>query len=196
MSAAPTVSALTREQWLAALVDALRPVFKSHGYPLPAKIRVSCGWPSRKAIGTRSCRIGEAWSPQCSADGTHETFLSPMLDDPIEVGHVLVHELVHHAVGVVHGHRGPFAKLARAIGLVGKLTATTAGPELEAELKLLIEVIGVYPHRKLVGTNHKKQSTRMLKVTCIECGCIVRMTQKWLDDVGCPTCACGGAMER
>ena len=33
----------------------------------------------------------EAWSHRCSADGAHETFLSPVLADPVEVGAVLVH---------------------------------------------------------------------------------------------------------
>jgi len=39
----------------------------------------------------------------------------------------------------------------------------------------------------------KKQGCRLLKVVC-ECGCVVRMTRKWLDEVGPPTCGCGGAM--
>lgn len=34
----------------------------------------------------------------------------------------------------------------------------------------------------------------MHKVVCVECGCICRMTQKWLDECGSPTCACGSAM--
>lgn len=36
----------------------------------------------------------------------------------------------------------------------------------------------------------------MLKVTCKECGCAVRMTRKWLDEVGAPTCGCGGGMQQ
>jgi len=39
----------------------------------------------------------------------------------------------------------------------------------------------------------KKQGCRLLKVVC-ECGCVVRMTRKWLDEVGPPTCGCGSAM--
>ena len=58
----------TREQWLAAMVDALRPTFASLGYPLPERIRVSCGWPSKSALSAKSRRIGEAWSARCSAD--------------------------------------------------------------------------------------------------------------------------------
>ena len=185
----------TREEWLGRMVDALRPTFAEHGYPLPERIRVSCGWPSRSALSRKAKRIGEAWSHRCSGDGAHETFLSPVLADPIDVGAVLVHELVHHAVGVEHGHKGPFRKLAVAVGLTGRMTATTAGDALRAHLHALAERLGPYPHAVLTGTDgRKKQPTRMLKVTCADCGCIVRMTRQWLDTVGAPTCACGGAM--
>ena len=185
----------TREEWLGALVDALRPAFAELGYPLPDRIRVSCGWPSKSALSSKSKRIGEAWSAKCSADGACETFLSPCLADPVEVGAVLVHELVHHAVGVQHGHKGPFRRCATAIGLVGPMRATSAGPALGERLQRLSDAIGPYPHGALVGTDgRKKQTTRMLKVACEDCGCIVRMTRQWLDQVGAPTCACGGAM--
>ena len=56
-----------------------------------------------------------------------------MLKDPLEVAATLVHELVHIlAVGVEEGHRGKFTKLAKAIGLEGKMTATHAGETLKA----------------------------------------------------------------
>ena len=184
-----------REEWLGRMVDSLRPTFAELGYPLPERIRVSCGWPSRSALSGKAKRIGEAWSQRCSADGSHETFLSPVLADPIDVGSVLVHELVHHAVGVEAGHKGPFRKLALAVGLTGPMRSTSAGPALRERLQRLSEELGSYPHAALNGAEgRKKQSTRMLKVSCADCGCIVRMTRQWIDDVGAPTCACGGTM--
>jgi hypothetical protein len=189
------MNATTREDWLGRLVDALRPTFAELGYPLPDRIRVACGWPSKSALSRKSQRIGEAWSAKCSADGTHETFLSPVLADPVDVGAVLVHELVHHAVGVEHGHKGPFKRCATAIGLVGPMRSTTAGEALRGRLHALAQELGPYPHAALTGGNgRKKQTTRMLKVTCADCGCTIRMTRKWLDDAGAPTCACGGTM--
>lgn len=185
----------SREEWLGRMVDSLRPLFAEHGHPLPGRVRVSCGWPSRSALSGRNRRIGEAWSHRCSGDGAHETFLSPTLADPVEVGAVLVHELVHHAVGVEAGHKGPFRTLALAVGLTGPMRATSAGPELERRLHALAEELGPYPHAALHGGDgRKKQTTRMLKVACAACGCIVRMTRQWLDEVGAPTCACGGDM--
>ncbi len=98
--------------------------------------------------------------------------------------------------GLQCGHKGHFRKLARSIGLEGKLTETTAGRELQRRLHGLARRIGPYPHGRLVVSNAPpKQTTRMLKVECLECGCIVRMTAKWLDEVGPPTCGCGGQME-
>jgi len=42
----------------------------------------------------------------------------------------------------------------------------------------------------------KKQTTRMKKVACSSCGCLIRMTRHWIELCGCPTCACGAVMER
>lgn len=186
----------SREEWLGRMVEALRPVFAELGSPLPERIRVSCGWPSRSALSGKAKRIGEAWSHRCSADGAHETFLSPVLADPVEVGAVLVHELVHHAVGVEAGHKGKFRKLALAVGLTGPMRCTSAGKELGDRLHAIAEQLGAYPHAALSGgEGRKKQTTRMLKVACADCGCIARMTRQWLEEVGAPTCGCGGAMQ-
>ena len=183
----------TREGWLLDLVKLLRPMFAEHGAELPANIRVSCSWPGG---GSKRTRIGEAWSPTCSSDGAHETFLSPLMSDPAQVAHILVHELVHHAVGVAAGHRAPFRKLAVALGLEGKMTATVAGPELAAKLAKLTDKLGPYPHGGMTSASARsKQTTRMLKVQCTSCGCVLRMTRTWLDDVGPPTCGCGSEME-
>lgn len=34
----------------------------------------------------------------------------------------------------------------------------------------------------------KKQSTRLLKAECAECGYVVRVTAKWVNEVGAPRC--------
>jgi hypothetical protein len=188
-------SIATREAWLGALVDALRPTFAELGFPLPERIRVACGWPSKSALTAKARRIGEAWSARCSADGAHETFLSPCLVDVVEVGATLVHELVHHAVGVECGHKGAFRRCALAVGLTGPMRATSAGPALAERLHAIAAAIGAYPHGTLDATlGRKKQTTRMLKIACTDCGCIARMSRQAIDEAGLPTCGCGGAM--
>jgi len=186
----------TREQWLTELTDKLRPSFAAVDYPLPEKIRASCGFPSRGALAEKAKRVGEAWSSEQSEDQHFETFVTPMVSDPLEVAAIQVHELCHCAAGLACKHGKPFTTVARAIGLVGKMTAIDAGEVLLIALEGFVEEIGPYPHAKLVhSSNPKKQGTRMLKVVCpkLECGYTVRTTKKWLE-VGVPTCPCGGVM--
>lgn len=187
---------MIREDWLQQMIDLLRPDFNKIGHSLPEKIRVSCGFPSKSALSPTKRRIGECWGVESSEDKSFQVFISPLLKEGIEVTATLVHELVHCAVGIECKHRGAFPRVAKAIGLEGKMTATTAGEVLVERLHELIEQLGEYPHARLVASNKPKtQTTRMLKVVCKECNCVVRMTRKWLDDAGLPTCGCGGEME-
>jgi hypothetical protein len=89
-----------REAWLTAAAEHFRPDFEAHGYPLPERLSVTCGWPSRGGLALKARTIGECWYAIASADGANEIFISPVLADPITVGHVLVHELCHAAVGM------------------------------------------------------------------------------------------------
>lgn len=179
----------TREEWLVEGAHAMRSLFDAQGADAYPRFRVSCGWPKggRKAIG-------QAWTPDASGDATAELFISPEIEDPVRVLDILMHELVHAVVGNEVGHKGPFRKLAKSLGLEGKMMATVASEALATTLGLLLGALGPYPHAQLSKLTITKQSTRMLKLTCT-CGFICRTTQKWLDDVGCPTCACGNKME-
>lgn len=40
----------------------------------------------------------------------------------------------------------------------------------------------------------KRQTTRMCKVICEQCGCVIRMTRTWMMQAGLPTCGCRGRM--
>jgi hypothetical protein len=186
---------MSRETWLTKMTDLLRPDFIEAGVTLPEKIRSSCGFPSKSALADKTRRIGEAWSCENSEDQSFETFITPLIGDAVEASAVLVHELIHCAVGLECGHKGLFKTVAKRIGLEGKMTATVAGAELKVRLEALVAKIGSYPHAKLVASNRpKKQGTRMLLVRCPKCGCICRMTRKWVDGAGCPICACGTPM--
>jgi len=171
-------------------------MFEDVGFPLPEKIRASCGFPSKGALAKKAKRVGEAWSSEMSEDQHFETFVTPMIADALEVAAIQVHELCHCAVGLTCKHRKPFTIAARAIGLEGRMTATEAGEELTIKLEELIEEIGPYPHAKLVySSSPKKQTTRMVLVRCpkLECGYQVRTTKKWIE-IGVPTCPCGEKM--
>jgi hypothetical protein len=186
---------MNRETWLLSCLEELRPDFVRVGAELPAKIRTSCGWPSKSALARVRQRVGECWSATCSGDETFEIFISPALRDSVEVLATLVHEGVHAAVGVEAKHGSAFRKVAKALNLEGKMTATTAGEVLKVRLKELVTKLGEFPHAELKSSNApKKQGTRLRKVVCKKCGYAVRVTAKWIE-VGLPTCPCGTEME-
>lgn len=195
----------SREDWLNAAVAELRPQFKRAGYVLPEKIHVSCGWPGGGG-GRKNKRIGECWDPGASGDGHFEMFMSPVLADSSRVLDVLVHELVHVAVGLKAGHRAPFAKCAAAMYLQAPWTATTAAPGFDVEIEApVLKALGVpYPHAAMIRGEHtgpKKQGARLVKCTCHVCAAVFRMTRLWIDkaDEGeglrCPVCGNGAAAD-
>lgn len=174
----------TREEWLQACVDILRPAFKAAGEPLRDTVRVSCAFPRR----SRGKAIGQHWPTNFSTDKHDEIFISPILAEPLRVADVLTHELVHthHS-----NHKArTFGKLARALHLEGKLTATTGGDAFKHAFGKAIAALGVYPHgaMKEKARHTGQQSTRLLKVECKECGYIARVTRKWIDEAGAPLC--------
>lgn len=179
----------TREQWLNAAVELLRPIFKARGkIDLPKKIRISCGWTS---AGGRGKRIGECWSKTASGDGTIEMFISPKLDDEMRVLGVTVHECVHAGVGLDKKHGPIFKAGATAMLLEGKMKATTEGDAFKKEIgRPVLKALGEYPHAELSGglsSGPGKQDTRLLKVYCPVCDYKARITKKWIE-VGIPAC--------
>lgn len=189
----------TREQWLQAALEGVRPIFKDAGYTIPKKIRVSCGYPARGGARVKNKRIGECHPADNSADHSFEIFIhpeqfEPILKDGSGVLETLVHEIGHATVGLEHGHKAPFARFCKSVGLEGKPTATHANEKLIGQLQEVATNLGQYPHAALQVTG-KKQGTRLLAVRCTQCECVVRMTAKWLDEVGAPICGCGAPMQ-
>lgn len=187
----------TREAWLLAAVEAVAPIFTEQGVDLPA-IHVSVGWPGGR--GKKNAVIGQCWKRSQSADDINHLFISPVLGDAARVIDVLMHELVHAVDDCESGHRGAFARIAKSVGLEGKMTATTASPALAAKLQAIVGELGEYPHAVLAGQgggadSPKKQGTRMIKLEDVDCGCgySVRTTQKWIDE-GMPHCPHGVPM--
>lgn len=181
-----------REEWLLAAVDLMRPLFSDKGYTVP-EVKVSCGWPSSRALSAKKRVLGEAWCKTAASDKVAQIFITPWLDKPTDdqgILPTLIHEIVHATVGNKEGHNKVFGKCARAVGLEGKLTSTTAGKEL---LALCIEwngKLGLFPHSKLDALKRptKKQTTRLIKCECKQTGYTVRITRKWLEEVGAPIC--------
>lgn len=181
-----------REQWLDAAIQSVRPRFRACGYPLPDNIKVSCGWP----VGSRGAKkvLGQCFAPSASSKGNVEIFISPTLDKPGQVMGVLIHELVHAAVGNDAGHGKAFQKACAELGLTGKATEALPGPEMSGWLSAgIMPELGQYPHASVDFNQRKKQGTRMIKLVCPETGYTVRTTKKWIEQ-GYPTSPAGCEM--
>jgi hypothetical protein len=183
----------TREAWLTAAVDALRPVFDQHQKPVPLAIRVGCGFPLH---ARRSKAIGQCWASTASADKTIEILISPVLANPREVFETLVHEMCHATDGAMN-HGTAFQKVARDLNLIACGTGKQAWKSTKGDdafgprFAFLMEALGDYPHAQLTpGAEAKVQPTRMLKLVCGGCGYTVRTTAKWVAQ-GLPRCTCG-----
>ncbi len=182
-----------REQWLQAAVAIMTPLFEKAGYKVPEKLRVSCGWPSRGGVGKKKRTLGQCWANEAASDKINQIFVSPVLNDPTgkqNVLDVLAHEVVHAVVGIDQRHNKVFTKCCRAIGLEGKPTSTYGGEEFFKQVTEWMKSLGPYPHGQLNGlvSADKKQSTRLVKCECKNCGYTVRTTRKWLEEVGAPIC--------
>jgi hypothetical protein len=180
---------ITREQWLNDALALIRERAASCGFTVPADARVSVGFPGG---GSARKRIGECWTRAQSSIGVNEMFISPVVREPAEMLAVLVHEAIHASDDCASGHTGHFRQAATAIGLVGKMTATTAGDELRAWLQEIIgNVLPAMDHGTLSLTGRKKQGTRMLKFECSACECVIRASAKWADLMHDARCGCG-----
>lgn len=206
-----------RETWLRRLAELMAPRFEELGRPLPP-FRVSVGFTS----GGRSSRHqGEAWNKHASADGHYEIFIMPDMVEPDLVAAILCHELIHTAVGFSHGHKGDFAVMMSKMGLERPYTSSIPGDEFKAYIAPFLAQIGPMPHAELQcrsfgrdpkpdgegwalsddndgdgpsSNTKKKQSTRMLKATCDDCGYTIRLSKKWAIEVGAE-CPRHGTME-
>ena len=192
----------TRETYLASATEHLAPLFVAQGFPLPA-VRASVGIPAG-GKGKKLKAIGQCWDSRASADNTTEIFICPSQSNAVDVLAILLHELVHAAVGLKCGHKGAFKRVAVALGLEGKMPATYPGVKLASDLADLASTLGEYPHAALntALSGRKTQGTRMIKLECDDCGWSCRTAQKNVD-AGLPTCGaidpktkcrCGGSI--
>lgn len=182
-------NSLTREGWLNDACDhildnELGPI--TNGLFKRPNIWVSVGFPK----GGRKV-IGFCYVKRCSGDGVNEIFVTPAMDKSLLILGVLVHELIHATDNCESGHRGFFRKTALAVGLEGKMTATISGEALTDRLTTYLEKSGPIPHAKISLSNVKKQSTRMIKLECDNCGFIARTARKWSSRLhGSTICPC------
>jgi len=189
----PTREAYLTEASNLILDDLLMPLAEKYGNGQEApKFRISVGFPkhSRGGKAIAVCFVKEA-----SSDGVNEIFINPEIDSPLEVLGSVVHELIHAIDNCESGHQNFFAKMARAVGLEGPLTKTVPGLDLQLTLMGYIDLLGGFPHNRMVTDRvHKKDSTRQIKVCCSDtqvCGFMFRTSRRQIEklhDSTCPAC--------
>jgi hypothetical protein len=204
----------TREQYLLAAIEQVRPLFIEAGHPLPDAIKVSVGF-GYSTRGESKHILAQAWAACTSDDGSNAVFVSPILKTADDALAALMHELVHVADDCVHGHGKVFGEIGSKIGLEGTKTQMLPGVSLMATLITIVEALGAYPHAQLdpnatrsgqprtdddeaarggrVHTGPARQTgTRHIKAVCMTeiCtarGYLVRLSQHWID-VAVPIC--------
>lgn len=178
----------TREAWLEAGVELLRPTLTFVDNP-----HVSVGFPSKFALSRKKRRVGECWDPECSHDKRTQIFISPVIEEGVEALAILLHELIHHKIGVKVKHGAKFRAQMKIVGLEGKATATVPSAQCAAVLHKLVGDLGPYPHSGLspLVPDKKPQGTRMLKAKCPACDCVVRITRQWAGENGETLPICG-----
>jgi len=162
---------LSREDWLKqAAIVIEKEILSKHSISLPQNWTVSVGFPagSPKAIG-------QAWDKEsCDDKKTYSMFISPILgnQDKVNMLQVLLHEMIHIAVGIDQKHGGEFKRVARLVGLEGRLTATYVSETnpLYSKLKDIYSQVGwAYPHEVLIPKYKlkKERKSNMVKLVSV-----------------------------
>jgi len=139
--------------------------------------------------------IGQCWAGYSISDKEKmktQILITPDLTDTTKIVGVLIHELIHYLTPA-EGHRGKFKTLALAVGLEGKMTATTESKELVKKIDKMVKKVGKIPHTKWLPVKRRVQTTRMLKLNCqaVDHDYIVRTSRKNIVEYGsavCPEC--------
>lgn len=199
----------TREQYLEAAVKELtRKIFAPLDIDVPV-VKVSVGWPGGR--GPKSGVLGQCFTKNTNAGNVAQIFVTPAVDDAYTTVETLAHELIHaiaegneepdkHGAVKHHGHRGEFVRIAKAIGFLAPWKSTPASEELQHKLEAISAKLGTYPHSAINLNRPATQKTYYLLLESTECsdcpdGYKLRMTEKWLEEVGAPLCPHGIEME-
>ncbi len=177
----------TRESWLNAAVDELRPLFRER-VEVP-RVRVSIGFPPKRGLGKRRV-LGVCCMSAMATDGIAQIYINPtvsQVEGAEGVLSILVHEMIH-ACGIA-GHGKDFRELGVFVGLEGQMSSSTANESLQQYFEHLVSKLGAFPHASLHNSmpNIKPDRCRLVKCVCEKCGYTIRITNKWIAK-GIPEC--------
>jgi hypothetical protein len=191
MAKRKTAKPINREEWLQRALDLLRPMLAEADADVP-KVHVSTGFPSIRGVANSTRRIGECWT-KGGEDKVPQILISPTIVDHWEVVGTLVHEAIH-AAHPGAGHKGPFPRTCKKLGMSGKPTQAgiRADSTLADRIEPILKPLGAYPHVALIPPG-PKQKSRQLKLVCTSCDFIARASMGAIDEHGFPE-HCGEEM--
>jgi len=170
---------MNRETWLKELANRAIPFITNH-YPYAEEevsVRLSCGFPATQ--GKRKKVTASLIPPTNSDEFNAEVFVTPEIDTDEEVARAVLPLLV----AVVLGDYKQGATYRNAIQAL-RLNAET----LPSWVENILSQLPAYPHASVTLPEVKKQTTRLLKVACLPCNYIARVSRATLDRLGTPVC--------
>lgn len=209
-----------RETWLHQVAGRMAPTFAEHGFPIPA-FRASIGFPfsgqsasgecwNKSASGDGHFEIfinpGRDDSRDIASTLAHELAHASA---GLQCGHKGDFAKLTRALGFMAPltHAQDLAKATDLAAWIDSIICAV-GPIPHAALQLRSDTGAKIAHKVGGGmdagdsqadaaprsSRPKKQTTRMRKCECAECGYTVRTTTKWLE-LGPPHCPVHGAMQ-
>ena len=177
---------MNREQWLQKLAASALPKISSRlemADEEPA-VKLSCGFPAQQ--GKRNQVGAQLIPPAASDEFNAEIFVSPTIAEKSAVIGLVMPLLVAAATGDFKQGREYKSALSR-VGLNGSTLPQWAAT--------IADRMPDYPHAAITIPDRKKQTTRLIKVACLNDNYICRVSRSTVDAMGCPICpACRAEM--
>lgn len=177
---------MNREQWLNQLANkAVRYIGSTlELHDEEPAFKLSCGFPVKQ--GKRNPIVAQLVPPTNSDDFNAEIFVSPTVSEKQAVAKAILPLLVAVAIGDYK--QGVESRRTINRLRLNEDTLPSWAVELLAELP-------AYPHAKVSVPTVKKQTTRLIKVACLNDGYIARVSRSTLENLGAPICpACNQSL--
>lgn len=184
-------SGKVREDWLREVASAMKGWFDELGFPLPSFV-VRTGFP---AVGRRSPNITDSWTQDNGV--SYVILVRPDRSEAEDVAAAIAFQMCRIAVGERDQHGYLFRHLAISLGLKGSKHESPPGALFKEITKNILDQAGPLPSPEILQIDTDKapgQTSRMIKVSCPECGYVARVSRKWLAEVGPPHCPDHGPM--
>jgi hypothetical protein len=195
----------TREGYVRAAINELRPDFERRGLQIPTNIRTAVAFGPG---GRKTKRKGDCLPPEASADGHFEIIIGNDHGTAQDMLPEVVIQVLHSVLGPERNRAFRDAMASLGFDVSNGVKKAIPGPILLERLNSIASTLGAIPHAKVDWSKAttprgkpRKQTTRMLKAECVlirnntrKCGYTLRVSSVWAIDPGPPHCPLHGSM--